>query len=107
MSLRFSYDSFLVVFDHWVFMHLQFSSCAYAYRDSPWEATFEELPADVTADVPVPGGGNQWHQDCFGMGECHLENKIFTMDRRVAGFWDTGREPFAFAFLVRDVNEEE
>ena len=103
--LRFSSDSFVVVFDHWVFMHLQFSSCSYAQREQPWEATFEELPADVTSDVPVPGGGNQFHQDCFGMGECHLENKLFTMDRRVAGFWDTGREPFAFAFLVRDNNE--
>ncbi len=71
-------------------MHLLFSSCSYAQRDLPWEATFEQMPADVTADVPVPGGGNQWHQDCFGMGECHIENKIFTMDRRVMGFWDTG-----------------
>lgn len=71
-------------------MHLQFSSCTYAYRDLPWEATFEQIPEDVTADVPVPGGGNQFHQDCFGMGECHIENKIFTMDRRVMGFWDTG-----------------
>ena len=49
-------------------MHLQFSSCTYAYRDLPWEATFEQIPEDVTADVPVPGGGNQFHQDCFGMG---------------------------------------
>ena len=40
------------------------------------------------------------------MGECHIENKIFTMDRRVMGFWDTGREPFAFAFLVRDGIEQ-
>ena len=68
------------------------------------EATVEQMPADVTADVPVPGGGNQFHQDCYGMGECHIENKIFTMDHRVIGFWDTGREPFAF--LVRDNNEE-
>ena len=105
--LRFTSDTFIVVFDHWVFMHLQFSGCTYAYRDSPWEGIMEQMPDDVTADVPVPGGGNQWHQDCFGMGECHIENKTFTMDRRVAGFWDTGREPFAFAFLVREVNEEE
>ncbi len=105
--LRFSSDTFIVVFDHWVFMHLQFSSCSYAQRDLPWEATFEQMPANVTADVPVSGGGNQFHQDCFGMGECHIENKIFTMDRRVAGFWDTGREPFAFAFLVREGEELE
>lgn len=104
--LRFPSDTFVVVFDHWVFMHLQFSSCSYAQRDLPWEATFEQMPADVAADAPVPGGGNQFYQDCFDMGECHIENKTFTMDRRVAGFWGTGREPFAFAFLVRDNNEE-
>lgn len=62
-------------------------------------------PEDSTLLSPVAGGGNQFHQDCFGMGECPIENKIFTMDRRVMGFWDTGREPFAFAFLVRDNNE--
>ena len=103
--LRFTSDTFIVVFDHWVFIHLQFSGCTYAYRDSPWEGIMEQMPDDVTADVPVPGGGNQWHQDCFGMNECHIENKTFTMDRRVMGFWDTGREPFAFAFLVRENNE--
>ncbi len=103
--LRVDYDSFVVVYDHWAFLHLQFASCTYSYRDSPWEATLEELPADITADVPVPGGGNQFNENCFGMGECHIENKIFTMDRRVMWFWDTGREPFMFAFLERDNNE--
>lgn len=42
--LRFTSDTFVVVYDHWVFMHLQFSSCTYAYRDLPWEATFEQIP---------------------------------------------------------------
>lgn len=55
--LRFTSDTFVVVFDHWVFMHLQFSGCTYAYRDSPWEGIMEQMPDDVTADVPVPGGG--------------------------------------------------
>jgi len=103
--LRFSGDTFVVVFDNWVFMHLLFSNCAYDHRDLPWEATFQEMPADVTADVPVPGGGNQYHQDCLGMGECHIENGVFTMSDRVIGFWDTGNDPFAFAFLVRGDNE--
>ena len=103
--LRFSSETFVVVFEHWVFLHMLFASCTYAYRDSPWEAILEEMPADVAADVPVPGGGNQFHPDCFGMGECHIENKTFTMDRRVLGFWDTGRDPFVFAFLVRETNE--
>jgi hypothetical protein len=100
--LRFSSDTFVVVLDHWVFMHLQFSSCSYAQRDSPWEVTMEQLPEDITADVPVCGGGNQFHQECDGMAECHIENKILTLDRRVMGFFDTGHDPFAFAFLVRE-----
>lgn len=66
-------------------------SCTYAYLDSPWEATFEQLPADVKPDLPVPRGGNQSHKDCFGMGVCHLDKKMFTMNRCVAVFWDTGR----------------
>lgn len=33
--LRFSSDTFVVVFDHWVLMRLQFSGCSYAYQDSP------------------------------------------------------------------------
>ena len=102
--LHFNYDTFVVVFEHWVFLHMLFSGCDYAKRDSTWEAILEELPDDVIADVPVPGGGNQNHWDCFGMGECHIENKTFTMSRRVMGFWDTGREPFLYAFLVRDNN---
>lgn len=40
-------------------------------------------PEDSALLSPVAGGGNQFHQDCFGMGECPIENKIFTMDRRV------------------------
>lgn len=47
-------------------MHLQCSSCTYAKQEEPWEATFEELPADITAGVPVP-----------------------MIDSRVMGFWDT------------------
>ena len=102
--LYFSSDTFVVEFEHWVFIHLQFSSCSYAYRDQPWEVTMEQLPADITADVPVCGGGNQFHSECDGMGECHIENKILTSDRRVAGFFDTAHDPFVFAFLVREGN---
>ena len=104
--LYFSSDTFVVIFDHWVFMHLQLSSCSYAYRDSPWEVTMEQLPEDITADVPVCGGGNQFHPECDGMAECHIENKILTLDRRVMGFFDTAHDPFAFAFLVREGESE-
>ncbi len=92
------------VFEHWAFIHMLFSGCTYAYRDSLWEATLEELPADITADVPICGGGNQFHPECDGMAEAHIENKVLSNQRRVMGFWDTGHDPFVYAFLVRDNN---
>ena len=103
--LRFGYETFMVEFEHWVFIHLFFSGCTYAYRDSLWEVTMEELPADITADVPICGGGNQFHPECDGMAEAHIENKVLSNQRRVMGFWDTGHDPFVYAFLVRDNNE--
>ena len=103
--LRWGYDSFCVTFEHWAFIHLLFSGCSYAQRDLPWEATMENFPTDITADVPVPGGGNQFNPECDGMGEAHIENGIFTMQDRVPGFWDTAHDPFLYAFLVRGDNE--
>ena len=103
--LRFGYETFMVEFEHWVFIHLFFSSCTYAYRDSLWEVTMEELPAGITADVPICGGGNQMHPNCDGMAEAHIENRVLSNQRRVMGFWDTGHDPFVYAFLVRDNNE--
>ena len=99
-----SSDTFIVAFESWVFIHLQFSSCTYAYRDSLWEVTMEQLPADITADVPICGGGNQMHPNCDGMAEAHIENKVLTSQRRVMGFFDTAHDPFVYAFLVRDNN---
>ena len=103
--LRFGYETSVVVFEHWAFIHMLISGCTYAYRESLWEATLEELPADITADVPICGGGNQFHPECDGMAEAHIENRVFSNQRRVMGFWDTGHDPFVYAFLVRDNNE--
>ena len=103
--LRFGYETFVVVFEHWAFIHMLISGCTYAYRGSLWEATLEELPADITADVPICGGGNQYHPECDGMTEAHIENRVFSNQRRVEGFWDTAHDPFVYAFLVRDNNE--
>lgn len=102
--LRFGYETFMVEFDHWVFIHLMFSGVSYAYRESLWEVTMEQLPADITADVPICGGGNQFHPECDGMAEAHIENKVLTSERRVMGFFDTAHDPFVYAFLVRDNN---
>ena len=102
--LRFGYETFMVEFEHWVFIHLMFSSCTYAYRDSLWEVLMEELPSDITADVPICGGGNQMHPNCDGMAEAHIENRVLSNQRRVMGFFDTAHDPFVYAFLVRDNN---
>lgn len=84
-----------------------FSGVSYAYRESLWEVTMEQLPADITADVPICGGGNQFHPECDGMAEANIENKVLTSERRVMGFFDTAHDPFVYAFLVRDnINNE-
>ena len=100
--LRFDYETFMCEFEHWVFIHLKFSGVTYAYREALWEVTMEQLPADITADVPICGGGNQMHPNCDGVAEAHIENKVLTSQRRVMGFFDTAHDPFVYAFLVRD-----
>ncbi len=103
--LRFDYETFMCEFKHWVFIHLKLSGVTYAYRKALWEVTMEQLPADITADVPICGGGNQMHPNCDGMAEAHIENKVLTSQRRVMGFFDTAYDPFVYAFLVRDNND--
>ena len=100
--LRWSNDSLCVIFDHWVFLHMEFSSCSYAYRDLPWECYMDNFPKDVTADVPFPGGSNQFNPSVNGMSEAHIENGVFTCQERELGFESTGYDPFIFAYLVRD-----
>ena len=100
--LRWNYDSLCVIFDHWVFLHMEFSSCSYAYRDLPWECNMDNFPKDVTADVPFPGGSNQFNPSVNGMSEAHIENGVFTCQERELGFESTGYDPFIFAYLVRD-----
>ena len=100
--LYWSSDTFFVQFEHWVFLHMLFSSCAYAHRDSPWECSLDNFPTDVTADLPFCGGGNQYNPSVDGMSEAHIENGVFTCETRTSGFEDTAHDPFIFAFLVRD-----
>ena len=95
--LRWGYDSF--------FVHMMYSGCTYAYRDSAWECSLDNLPSGITADVPFCGGGNQYNPSVDGMSEAHIENGVLTCLTRTAGFDDTGHDPFIFAFLVRDVEE--
>ena len=100
--LRWKNDSIFVQFDHWVFLHMMYSSCTYAYRNQPWECTLDNFPTDVTADLPFCGGSNQYNPSVDGMSEAHIENGVFTCTERESGFDSTGYDPFIFAFLVRD-----
>lgn len=53
-TLRFSTSyTFCVVFEKWIFYHMMFSSVSWAFRNLDWEAFFDALPEDVTADVPI------------------------------------------------------
>lgn len=81
---------------------MQFSSCSYSYRSQPWEAVMGDFPTDVNADVPFLGGSNQYNPSVNGFSLAHVENGVFTCQERMAGFESTGYDPFIFAFLVRD-----
>ena len=103
--LRWKNESFFVEFENWIFLNMLYSSCTYAYRDSAWECSLDNLPSGITADLPFCGGGNQYNPSVDGMSEAHIENGVFTCATRTAGFDDTGHDPFIFAFLVRDSEE--
>ena len=105
--LYWSSETFCVIFEHWVFLHMQFSSCSYAYRNQPWEAQMGNFPTDVDADVPFLGGSNQFNPSVTGFTLAHVENGVFTCEERESGFDSTGYTPFVFAFLVRDGEENE
>ncbi|MBR5677827.1 MAG: hypothetical protein IKX20_06790 [Paludibacteraceae bacterium] len=100
--LYWSSETFCVIFEHWVFLHMQFSSCSYSYRNQPWEANMGNFPTDVNADVPFLGGSNQYNPSVNGYSLAHIENGVFTCQERMSGFESTGYDPFIFAFLVRD-----
>ena len=100
--LYWSSETFCVIFEHWVFLHMQFSSCSYSYRNQPWEAQMGDFPTDVNADVPFLGGSNQYNPSVNGYSLAHVENGVFTCQERMSGFDSTGYDPFIFAFLVRD-----
>ena len=96
------FKAYINYFAKCVFEYMAFSSCTYAYRDSPWECNLVNLPAGITADLPFCGGGNQYNQSVDGISEAHIENGVFTCETRTAGFEDTAHDPFIFAYLIKD-----
>ena len=99
-----SSSTFCVVYDRWIFYHMMYSGCSYAMRSNDWEAFFENLPDDVTADVPVMASYNYQHSTLGAITECHLEDGYFTLpaEDRSYGFDNTANYVFSFAFLIRD-----
>ncbi|MCR5535774.1 MAG: hypothetical protein K6F47_11510 [Bacteroidaceae bacterium] len=100
--LYWGYDTFCVIFEHWVFLHLEYDSCSFDHLDSRWEAQMEKFPKDVNSDVPFFGGNNQNNPSVNGFSLAHVENGVFSCESRMISFGDTGSDPFVFAFLVRD-----
>ena len=100
--------TFCVVFPKWIFYHMMFGSCTYAYRNLDWEAFLEKLPVDVTADVPVISASNYKFSHLGAITESHLEEGYFTLpvNERASGFENTGNYVFSFGYLVRDVVDE-
>ena len=97
-----------VVFPKWIFYHMMYGSCTWAYRDKDWEAFLEGLPDDVTADVPVIASDNYGNNKLGGITESRLEGGYWMLpkDERGDGFENTGNYVFSFGYLVRDAAEE-
>lgn len=102
--LSFDYDTFCVVFRRWVFYHMMFRSCTYAYRNLDWTALFSGMPEDVNADVPVITATNYNHPELGGVTESRLEEGVWMLPakERGAGFQNSSSDVFSYAFLVRD-----
>lgn len=108
--LRFgSSDTLCVVFEKWAFVHLMYDSCTYAMRDKDWEAFFENLPTDITVDLPVMAAANYKISSLGSINECHIEEGYFTFPyaERGLGLDNTANYVFCFAYLIRDVEPEQ
>ena len=108
-ALRFSTSyTFCVVFDKWIFYHMMFDGVSWAFRDLDWEAFFDTLPEDVTADVPIISAYNYGNDKLGCITESRLEGGYWMLpkDERGDGFENTGNYVFSFGYLVRDVDTE-
>ena len=101
-------SNFCVIYPKFVFIHIDFSSSKYAYRDSDWRCTFTGLPVDVKGDIPIMGAACNYNQKCGGVNISHVEDGVWTMAHadRNFGFENTGNYVFGMAYLIRD-NEVE
>ena len=108
-ALRFDTSyTFCVVFEKWIFYHMMFSSVTWAFRNLDWEAFFDTLPENVTADVPVISAYNYGNDKLGGITESRLEDGYWMLpkDERGDGFENTGNYVFSFGYLIRGREEE-
>lgn len=106
--LNWGSSSFCIVHPKWVFIHLFYSSCAYAYRGSDWRCIFEGLPIDVKGDLPILMSTSYDHPKAGGVNISHIEDGAWTMkyEDRNFGFDNTSNDVFGMGYLIRD-NEVE
>lgn len=97
------FSSVVCVIDpHWVFITGNVREGAYAYRNEPWVATFNNFPTDVTSDILVIGGSNQYNPSVDGASFGSIEEGVFSLPSRCNGFDSTGYDPFIFGYYVRE-----
>ncbi len=108
-ALRFSSSyCFCVVFEKWIFYHMMFDGVSWAFRNLDWEAFFDTLPEDVTADVPIISAYNYGNDKLGCITESRLEGGYWMLpkDERGDGFENTANYVFSFGYLIRDREEE-
>ena len=97
-------SNFCVIHPKWVFIHMFYSGCQYAYRDSDWRCVFDSLPTDVKGDIPIIMGTSYYNEKAGGVNISHIEDGVWTMQasERNFGFDNTGNDVFGMAYLIRD-----
>ena len=103
-DIRFDYtETFVVEFDKWVFLHLMVDYLSYSVDDKDVSVVFDNLPKDITADVPLMSALYSDHRILGGCMDTHIENGSWqsrAKDRNL-GFSNTGNDVFSYAFLIK------
>ena len=83
---------------------MMFSSVSWVFRNLDWEAFFDNLPGDVTADVPIISAYNYGNDKLGGITESHIEGGYWMLSKneRGDGFENSSNYVFSFGYLIRD-----
>ena len=110
-ALTFTYESpvtlkpdekVCVIADGWCFLHFYYGGFGGYFFNQAIKAAVAGLPADISADIYLVGGGQQSdHKGCW-VSEARIENGTFSVPEPSSTSGNTGANPFVFAFLVRD-----